>query len=106
MSSSSGRTPTATIAFTVDADGKAYRAEIAVPQSFFELDFSQKVFADAEVLLSGEGGRGLQTVEKAYLHTPDSSSVLMVDDVPTEARMHPHGWVEMADMADKKKKEY
>ena len=99
-----GEIADATVVFTVDADGKGYRAEIAVPQSFFELDFSQKVFADAEVLLSGEGGRGLQTVEKAYLHTPDSSSVLMVDDVPTEARLHPHGWVEMAEMADKKER--
>ena len=64
----------------------------SVPTAFFELDWTKPVYGDAEALLSGEGGRGVQTVEKSYLHTPDSSSVLMVDDVPTEARLHPAGW--------------
>lgn len=87
-----GEVPGATATFAVDADGSGYVAEIAVPLSFMELDWSKPVYGDAEALLSGEGGRGVQTVEKAYLTTPDSSATTMVDDVPTEARLHPAGW--------------
>jgi hypothetical protein len=90
-----GDIPGATATFTLDADGAGYTAEIAVPWPFFELDAAKPVYGDAEALLSGDGGRGLQTVEKAYLHTPDSSATTMVDDVPTETRLHPAGWVQI-----------
>lgn len=90
-----GDVPRAKVDFAVDADGKGYRAEISVPLSFLELDWGKPIYGDAEALLSGEGGRGVQTVEKAYLTTPDSSATLMVDDVPTEARLHPAGWTQL-----------
>ena len=90
-----GEVPGATVSFSLDREGNGYSVEMSIPSSFFELDFSKKVYYDAEALLSGEGGRGLQTVRKVYLNTPDSSPVLMVDDAPTESRLHPFGWVEL-----------
>ncbi len=87
-----GDIPDATVEFTQDANGKGYTAKIAVPAEFLEIDLDGEVFFDAEALLSGDGGRGLQTVQRVYLNNPDSSATTMVDDVPTEARLHPAGW--------------
>jgi hypothetical protein len=91
-----GEVPGAKVAFTPDADGKGYAVRIEVPEAFFELDFAKNVFFDAEALFSGDGGRGLQTVRREWLHTPDSSEATMVDDVPTEARLRPKGWQRVA----------
>mgnify|MGYP003313664677 CR=1 FL=1 len=43
-------------------------------------------------LFSGEGGRGVQTVRRVYLYNHESSATSMVDDTPTESRLHPAGW--------------
>lgn len=90
-----GEVPEAKVALIKDADGKGYSARIEVLESFFELDFAKNVFFDAEALFSGDGGRGLQTVRREWLNTPDSSEATMVDDVPTEARLRPKDWVHM-----------
>ena len=82
-------------AFRADADGKGYSATVTVPYSFFETDVRGGCAAEAEILLSGEGGRGLGTVRRIYLYSPDSSQTTMVDDTPTEARMYPQGWGEL-----------
>ena len=87
-----GEVPGADVAFAVDADGKGYSAKIAVPASFLELDFGGGYAFEAEALLSGEGQRGLGTVERCYLNSPDSSETTMTDDVPTESRLYPRGW--------------
>lgn len=87
--------PEATVTFKVDADGKGYAAQIEVPESFLAgvgLSLANPVYFDAEALFSGDGGRGLQTVRREWLHTPDSSAATMVDDVPTESRLRPEGW--------------
>ena len=87
-----GEVPGATVAFAVDPDGQGYRASISVPAAFFELDFAQPVAFEAEALLSGQGQRGVGTVERCYLNSPDSSATTMTDDVPTESRLYPKGW--------------
>lgn len=80
------------VAFTVDGDGRGYAVEISVPEAFFELDFSKPVFWEAELLLSGEGGRGVQAVKKVHWNSEESGRATMVDDVPTESRLWPKGW--------------
>ena len=90
-----GEVPEATVTFKVDADGKGYAAQIEVPESFLAgvgLSLANPVYFDVEALFSGDGGRGLQTVRREWLHTPDSSAATMVDDVPTESRLRPEGW--------------
>lgn len=87
-----GDVPNATASFALDADGKGYTANISIPETFFELDFARPVFWDAQALFSGEGGRGVQTVQRVYLHNPETSATSMVDDIPTESRLRPAGW--------------
>ncbi len=90
-----GELPDATFSFVLDADLKGYAARVEVPESFFAavgLDLTKDVYFDAEALFSGDGGRGLQTVRREWLYTPDSSGATMVDDVPTESRLRPEGW--------------
>lgn len=87
-----GEIPGASVAFAVDADGKGYSARLEMPADFFELDFARDVWYDAEALLSGEGGRGVQTMRREYFFAPETSATTMVDDVPTEARLRPVGW--------------
>jgi hypothetical protein len=87
-----GEVKGAKVSFTNDSDGQGYRVEISVPESFFELDFTKPVYWDAQVLLSGEGGRGVQTVSRTYLYNPETSATSMVDDTPTESRLRPQGW--------------
>ena len=90
-----GEIPGATATFKKDADGKGYSASVSVPYAFFETDVKGGSAAEAEILLSGEGGRGLGTVRRIYLYSPDGSQTTMVDDTPTEARMYPAGWGEL-----------
>lgn len=85
-----GIVPGARVTFAKTATG--YSARMVIPKDFFEFDISQTCAAEAEILFSGEGGRGLGTVRRLYLYSPDSSQTTMVDDTPTEARMYPQGW--------------
>ena len=88
-----GDAPGATVAFSQTADG--YDVRIEVPETLFELDFSKPVFWDAEALFSGDGGRGVGTVKRVYLYNRETSQTSMVDDTPTEARLHPEGYAEV-----------
>ena len=88
-----GDAPGATVAFSQAADG--YDVRIEVPEVLFELDFSKPVFWDAEALFSGNGGKGIGTVRRVYLYNEEKSQTSMVDDTPTEARLHPEGYVEV-----------
>ena len=85
--------PGATVAFSQTADG--YDARIEVPETLFEHDFSKPVFWDAEALFSGDGGRGVGTMKRVYLYNEEKSQTSMVDDTPTEARLHPEGYEEV-----------
>ena len=87
-----GEVPGARVVFTPDSDGKGYAAKITLPADFLELDFGKGYAFEAEALLSGQGPRGLGTIERCYLNSPDSSATTMTDDVPTESRMYPKGW--------------
>ena len=88
-----GDAPGATVAFSQTADG--YDVRIEVPETLFELDFSKPVFWDAEALFSGNGGKGIGTVRRVYLYNEEKAQTSMVDDTPTEARLHPEGYVEV-----------
>ena len=91
-----GDVPGASVAFAPDADGGGYSARIEVPDEFLELDFAKPVFWDAEALFSGDTARGPGTARRVYLHNPETSATSMVDDAPTEARLRPEGYVEIA----------
>jgi hypothetical protein len=88
-----GDAPGATVAFSQTADG--YDVCVEVPETLFELDFSKPVFWDAEALFSGDGGRGVGTVKRVYICNRETSQTSMVDDTPTEARLHPEGYEEV-----------
>ena len=88
-----GDAPGATVAFSQTADG--YDVRIEVPETLFELDFSKPVFWDAEALFSGNGGKGIGTVRRVYLYNEEKAQTSMVDDTPTEARLHPEGYAEV-----------
>lgn len=70
-----------------------YTFEIAVPRRYlpdYELRDGGTVALEAEVLLSGNGIRGLQTLSRNHLFTPRSAGqAKMVDDIPSEARIYP-----------------
>ena len=86
-----GEVPGAEVEFVVDGE-KGYRVKMSLPAEFLELDASGGYAFEAEALFSGQGPRGLGTVERCYLHSPVSSSTTMTDDVPTESRLYPKGW--------------
>ena len=88
-----GDAPDAAVAFSQTDDG--YDVRIEVPETLFELDVSKPVFWDAEALFSGDGGRGVGTVKRVYLYNRETSQTSMVDDTPTEARLHPEGYAEV-----------
>ena len=90
-----GDVPEAMVEFVLDAEGGGYRARVEISEDFFELDFSKPAYWNAQVLLSGEGGRGLGTVRKVYANDPGTSAATMVDDVPTESRLQPGGWTKI-----------
>ncbi len=87
-----GEVPGAQIDMKASADG--YVATFAVPRSFLEfpLEPGTALRGDIEIRTSGGGQRGLQTVGRNYLFTPQTSETSMVDDTPTEARMYPAYW--------------
>ncbi len=89
----------ATARFTKQA-GSGYTAELRIPLNVFtDLGLSikpgEKLAFEAEILLSGFGQRGFQTVSRNHLFTPRSAvQAKMIDDVPTEARLYPQNWGE------------
>ena len=91
-----GEIPGAVVRFETDADGRGYTAWLSVPAAFLELPEAPaegvEFAGDFQVLLSGEGGRGLGTIARHYLFNPPSGQTTMVDDTPTEARLYPAGW--------------
>lgn len=70
-----------------------YVFELAVPRALlpdYEFRKGGKIALEAEVLLSGNGIRGLQTLSRNHLFTPRSAGqAKMVDDIPSEARIYP-----------------
>ena len=88
-----GDIPGAAVSFTPGSGG--YSVRIEVPEEFLELDLSKPVFWDAEALFSGDGARGTCTMKRVYLNNPETSQTSMVDDTPTEARLHPEGYKEL-----------
>ena len=87
-----GEVPGAQIELNATGDG--YIATFAVPLSFLEfpLEPGTALRGDVEIRTSGGGQRGLQTVGRNYLFTPQKAETSMVDDSPTEARMYPAYW--------------
>jgi hypothetical protein len=89
-----GGVPGGRATLTPDADGKGYTALLAVPRSFLEVALrpGATLAAEIEVLLSGPGARGLQTVSRNYLFSPRRTETTMTDDLPTEAWIYPQYW--------------
>ena len=89
-----GEVPGGTVVFSVDPDGAGYTALLSIPRSFIEVPLTSGglIAAEFEVLLSGQGARGLQVTSRNYLFTPDSAATSMTDDVPTEASLYPGNW--------------
>ena len=75
---------------------EGYVLELAIPRSAlpgYELKPGAKLGFEAEVLLSGNGVRGLQAISRNHLFTPRSAGqAKMVDDIPSEARLYPQYW--------------
>jgi hypothetical protein len=89
-----GEVPNGTAAVTPLPDNKGYTCLARIPLAFLELELKPgvKLAAEAEVLLSGQGPRGMETVSRNYLFSPTSPATTMVNDTPTEARLYPAGW--------------
>jgi len=74
-------------------DGTGYRLRFRVPYEFLEFEVRKGPCAvEAEVLFSGEGGRGMGVGRRAYLCHPVDVKTTMTDDTPTEARLYREGW--------------
>ncbi len=89
-----GEIPGGTVRFVPDADGGGYTALFTVPRAFLEVTFQPgaTLAAEVEVLLSGQGARGLQTIARNYLYTQTHPETSMTDDLPTESRLYPKYW--------------
>lgn len=89
-----GILPDSTARFVQEKDG--YVMELAIPRKHlpeFDLVPGKKLGFEAEVLLSGQGVRGLQAIARNHLFTPRSAGqAKMVDDIPSEARSYPKYW--------------
>lgn len=89
-----GILPGAEARFTPISDG--YVMELAVPKKYLkgcELAPGGTLGLEAEVLVAGQGVRGLQVISRNHLFTPRSASqAKMVDDIPSEARSYPEYW--------------
>lgn len=93
-----GEIPGGRATLTADRDGKGYTADLSIPRAFVDIAFAPgtKVKADIEVLLSGQGGRGLQAISRNYLFTPPTAQTTMTDDIPTESWLYPQYWGDVA----------
>jgi hypothetical protein len=89
-----GEVPGGSVTLTPDPDGRGYTALMVVPRSFLEVPLAPGVplAGDIEILLAGQGARGLQATSRNYLFTPRRAETTMVDDIPTEARLYPQYW--------------
>ncbi len=89
-----GEVPGGSATLVPDADGRGYTCLAEVPLTFLELGLAPgSTFAfEAEVLFSGQGQRGIGTVERHHLYSPPTPQTTVVNDTPTEARLHPAGW--------------
>lgn len=88
-----GEVPDADAVSELWKDGDGYRLRFKVPYKLLEFDVLDRPCAmDAEVLFSGEGGRGLGVERRAYLFHPVDVKTTMTDDTPTEARLYREGW--------------
>ena len=89
-----GEVPGGSASLVPDADGKGYTALLTVPRAFVEVPINAgaNLKGDIEVLLSGEGQRGLQAVSRNWLYSGGHVETTMVDDIPTEAWLYPQYW--------------
>ncbi|MDE3274845.1 MAG: hypothetical protein PUJ80_02335 [Verrucomicrobiota bacterium] len=88
-----GEIPGADAVAEVRSDGTGYRLRFRVPYEFLEFDIRKGACAvEAEVLFSGEGGRGMGVGRRTYLCHPVDVRTTMTDDTPTEARLYREGW--------------
>ena len=88
-----GEIPGADAVAEVRSDGTGYRLRFRVPYEFLEFDIRRGACAvEAEVLFSGEGGRGMGVGRRTYLCHPVDVRTTMTDDTPTEARLYREGW--------------
>lgn len=89
-----GEVPGAEISFKQNETG--YVAAFSVPRSFleFSLEPGSSIASEVEVLVAGQGARGLQVMSRNFLFSPMNSQTSMVDDVVTEARLYPQFWGE------------
>ncbi len=87
-----GEIPGGKVSLVADPDGKGYTATFAVPLTFLDFPLTPTLRGDVEVLLSGQGARGLQTTSRNWYFTPLTASTTMVDDVPTESWLYPQYW--------------
>ncbi len=89
-----GEVPGGSARLVADVDGRGYTCLAEIPLTFLELDLAPgSTFAfEAEVLFSGQGQRGIGTVERHHLYSPRTPQTTLVNDTPTEARLHPSGW--------------
>jgi hypothetical protein len=89
-----GEVPGGRVSLVPDADGKGYAALLTVPRGFLEFPLTPgaSLRGDVEVLLSGAGQRGLQTVSRNWLFSGGRSPTTMTDDIPTEAWLYPQWW--------------
>ena len=85
-----GEIPGASVSFSTVKDG--YKAVVRIPKDFFEFSLDREFAVEAEILYSGEGARGMETVRRVYLYSPATSWTGMVNDTPTESRLYPEGW--------------
>jgi hypothetical protein len=85
-----GEIPGASVRFKVNKDG--YDAIIKIPRTFFEFSLQNELAAEAEILYSGEGARGIETTRRTYLYSPETPWTSMVNDTPTESRLYPESW--------------
>lgn len=89
-----GEVPGGKVILTPDPNGQGYTANFAVPRAFLETTLAPgtTLSADAEVLLSGQGALGVQTLGHSYIFAPANSQTTMINDLPTEARLYPQYW--------------
>jgi hypothetical protein len=89
-----GEVPGSQIKLSAAPSGFGYEAVFSVPRRFLEvqLEPGTRLAAEFEVLRSGAGQRGIQTISRNYLFSPSTTQTTMVDDVPTEANIYPEFW--------------
>jgi hypothetical protein len=89
-----GEIPGGQAVLTADSDGQGYTAIMAIPRSFVELSLApgMPLKGDVEVLLSGQGSRGMQTITRNPLFASGHSETTMADDTPTESWLYPQYW--------------